>query len=194
VLGLTVLGWYLLSPQPDLRKRTFEGKNLAKSPRPNVTPVEIPAPNETPGKKVVGEEEVGGKELDTDWIKVKVGEVNPNISFSIEVAQLKRAGGITLDLSEFPVEPEHETRIVYWDKEKTKIKSQSSYQAGMLNGNSKGYSENGTLLWEKNYKNSILNGLESHYSKSGTLTKQIEHDGKGGSKVVFDLEKGIDER
>jgi len=39
-----------------------------------------------------------------------------------------------------------------------------------------------------------LKGTESHYSKTGTLTRQILHDGKGGSKVVFDLEKGVDER
>jgi len=37
-------------------------------------------------------------------------------------------------------------------------------------------------------------GTESYYAASGALTKQIQHDGKGGSNVIYDKAKGIDLR
>ena len=55
----------------------------------------------------------------------------------------------------------------------SKIKTESFYVNGKLNGKSITYYENGNLKYEENYKNSKLDGLIKTYFEDGTIRTEL---------------------
>jgi len=82
--------------------------------------------------------------------------------------------------------------VVYFAK--GDIFVERTYENGGKNGLSLEYHRTGNLHKEATYFFGKKTGIESLYAKDTTLTKQIDHDGKGKSTVIYDKAKGIDKR
>jgi len=201
-LAIVALLYFFLprSEAPEVGRGTSGSKRAANVPPPNVPPVQVPAPKKTSGKKDVGGEK---GEPDTNW----EGTVKQEFYDSGELK------------SETAYKGEKKDGIQKLYYKNGVIESELVFVAGEMLSE-KQFSESGTLfevtirnikteITKTTYMNSITGNLiheetcfcdgenigpEKYYDESGTLTRQILHDGKGGSKVIYDAAKGIDLR
>jgi len=86
------------------------------------------------------------------------------------------------------------------------LMAENPYENGNSSGFIKHYYESGNLklkmpnvgvpleLNTNGIAFKLAQGPEAHYAKDGALTKQIQHDGKGGSKIIYDPSSNIDLR
>jgi len=185
--------WVVSMDKKELPSQVVNLKIPGKSALPEVPPVQVPAPKKTSGKKDVGGEKVVSKEVDTNWDKDRDGVVDAGFT---GVKRKWRDDAKTILEIEEPYKNGVEHGTCNWYYITGELSQQHDWEKGIYKRHRR-YYKNGTLQFDGPKEPGFLRlsiGTESHYSKSGTLTSQILHDGKGGSKVVFDLEKGIDER
>jgi len=205
--------FYVLGIKPGPLSKTPAEETQTEKPKMGPLPKGAPRP-EGPLKKIIVQKTLTAQDQpDINWDKNKDGKVdagftgikrgyhnNGKLNFEIPY----KAGKIEGLWKSFYQngQPQSES---WYKKGKSEggyksfyqnglLKSEGTYKSGKPEGAWKTYHENRALHNLKTYKESVIIGIEYFYGPHGALTRQIQHNGKDGRKVVFDFEKGVDLR
>jgi len=218
IIALIFIGvaiWFFQEQEvAESARQVQKDEDRAKVPAPEVKSIPKPEKKDTSGK----EGSDTAPEPDTNWDKDGDGKVDEGFT-GVKRTYWDESKKNLRDRITFQDGKKNGPTKCYFKS--GKLNYEAFYKDGLSHGNTKIYFKSGNIRNEEpaeyglNVGPNILyyedgpirmkypgygNGQNAtegnfyYYDKSGTLTKQILYDGKGGSMLVFDLERGIDKR